>query len=153
MEYHVYWLLKGSCFDFFGDEKYGFFWAKKLMEIWYLLIIGKFLFWSFWECKIRSFFEPKKLWKDDIYWLLKNFCFKLFGDGKYGLFFESKSWWKDDVCWLLRSYCFELSGDGKCGLFSVKKLMKRWYLLRILNLRAWEIRFFVQCIAVYIRYS
>ena len=127
MEYHVYWLLKGSCFDFFGDEKYGFFWAKKLMEIWYLLIIGKFLFWSFWECKIRSFFEPKKLWKDDIYWLLKNFCFKLFGDGKYGLFlsqkvdgkmifagywevivlnflvmgnvvfFQSKNWWKDYI--------------------------------------------------------
>ena len=25
MEYHVYWLLKGSCFKFFGDENVAFF--------------------------------------------------------------------------------------------------------------------------------
>ena len=42
MEYHVYWSLKGFCFEFFGDEKYGIFWAEKLMEIWYLLITEKF---------------------------------------------------------------------------------------------------------------
>ena len=32
MEYHIYWLLKSSCFEFFGDGKYELFWAKKLME-------------------------------------------------------------------------------------------------------------------------
>ena len=103
MEYYVFWLLKISCFEFFGDGKYGllfgqkvdgiywllksscfelhedekydlflsqivdgnmiitdywkifalnfsementvFFWVKKFMERWYLLITGKFLF-------------------------------------------------------------------------------------------------------------
>ena len=30
MKYHLYWSLKSSCFEFFGDEKYGILWAKKL---------------------------------------------------------------------------------------------------------------------------
>ena len=32
-----YWLLKSSCFELFGDGKYGLFLAKKLMKRWYLL--------------------------------------------------------------------------------------------------------------------
>ena len=32
MEYHVYRLLKSSCFELFGGGKYGRFWAKTLME-------------------------------------------------------------------------------------------------------------------------
>ena len=73
-----------------------FFWAKKLMERWYLLITEKFLFWTFRWWEIRSFFESRNWWKDDIYWLLRSSCFELFGNGKYGLFF-SQSWWKDDI--------------------------------------------------------
>ena len=59
MEYHVYWSLKSSCFEFFGDEKYGIFSGKKLMEIWYLLITEKFLFWPFRWWEIRSFLSQK----------------------------------------------------------------------------------------------
>ena len=67
-----------------------FFRAKKVMEIWYLLITEKFLFWTFQRWEIRSFFQPKSWWKDDIYWLLKSSCFELFDDGKYGIFFSQK---------------------------------------------------------------
>ena len=86
-KYDIYWLLKSSYFDLFGNEKYSlflskkvdgnmiftdywkflvlnfpvmgntaFFWVKKLMERWYLLITEKILFWTFQWCQIRSFF-------------------------------------------------------------------------------------------------
>ena len=32
----IYWLLRSSCFELFGDGKYGLFSAKKLMKKWYL---------------------------------------------------------------------------------------------------------------------
>ena len=104
MEYHVYWLLKGYCFEILGDGKYGlfsnqivdgrmifteywkvlvlkfwemgnavFFWAKKLMERWYLLISEKVLFWAFRWWKIRCFFQWKSWWKDDIYLVFFSF--------------------------------------------------------------------------------
>ena len=60
------------------------------MEIWYLLMTGKFLFWTFQWWEIRSFFESRSWWKDDIYWLLRSSCFELFGDGKYSLFSAKK---------------------------------------------------------------
>ena len=50
-----------------------FSWAKKLTEIWYLLITGKFLFWTFRWWEIRSFFQPKSWWKDDIYVVFLSF--------------------------------------------------------------------------------
>ena len=62
--------------------------AKKLMEIWYLLITEKFLFWIFQRWEIRSFVEAKSWQKDGIYWLQKSSCFELFDDGKY--FFSAK---------------------------------------------------------------
>ena len=40
-----------------------FFWAKKLMERWYLLVTEKFLFWNFRWWEIQSFFQKKKLMK------------------------------------------------------------------------------------------
>ena len=43
MEYHVYWLLKSSYFEFSEKENTVFFRAKKLMERWYLLITENFL--------------------------------------------------------------------------------------------------------------
>ena len=63
----IYWLLKSFCFKLFGDRKYGLFWAKTLMEWWYLLITEKFLFWTFQWWEIGSFFQRKCSWKDDIY--------------------------------------------------------------------------------------
>ena len=65
-EYNIYWLLKSSCFDLFGNGEYGLFWAKKLMERWYWLVTEAFLFWTFRWCEIRSSFQAKTWWKDGI---------------------------------------------------------------------------------------
>ena len=83
-----YWKVLVLTFSEMGNTVFS--WAKKLTEIWYLLITGKFLFWTFRWWEIRSFFESRSWWKDDIYWLLRSSCFELFGDGKYGLFFSQK---------------------------------------------------------------
>ena len=89
-KYDTYWLLNSSCFELFGNGKYGLFWDKKLVKISYLLITEMFLFWTFWGWKIRPLFEAKSWWKDDIYWLLKSSCFELFRYGKYGFFWGKK---------------------------------------------------------------
>ena len=84
------------------------------MEMWYLLIAEKFLFWSFWEWEIRPFLSQKvdgnMLFTD--YWkvLILNFS-------------------------VIENMVFFLSQevDGKVmantGLSSAKKLMKTWYIL------------------------
>ena len=36
-KYYIYWLLKISCFELFGDGKYGLFSVKMFMERLYLL--------------------------------------------------------------------------------------------------------------------
>ena len=77
-----YWKVLVLTFSEMGNTVFS--WAKKLTEIWYLLITGKFLFWTFRWWEIRSFFESRSWWKDDIYWLLRSSCFELFGYGKYG---------------------------------------------------------------------
>ena len=59
-----YWKVLVSFFS--GMENTVFFWAKKLMERWYLLATEKFLFWTFWWWEIRSFLQPKGWWKDYI---------------------------------------------------------------------------------------
>ena len=69
--------------------KNGFFWAKKLIERWYLLITGNFLFWSLRSWEIRSVFGPKSWWKDDIYWLLKSSCLN-FSEMRNTVFFWVK---------------------------------------------------------------
>ena len=58
MIFNDYW--KKCYFSFFGDEKYGLFWAKIFLNVWYLSITQKLLFWTFWGWEIRSF-EQKKL--------------------------------------------------------------------------------------------
>ena len=45
--------------ELFGDRKYGLFWAKYLMERWYLMINENFLFWTFPLWYIWSFFSQK----------------------------------------------------------------------------------------------
>ena len=55
----VYWLLRGPCFEFFGDGKCDNFWAKKLMERWYLQFTETLLFSDFLWWKIRSFLTQK----------------------------------------------------------------------------------------------
>ena len=45
--------------NFLGTENTVFFWGKKLMERWYLLVIEKFLFWAFSWWEIWSFLMQK----------------------------------------------------------------------------------------------
>ena len=88
----------------FWRWKIRYFWAKKLMEIWYLQITEKFLFWLvliFSGMRNTAFFDPKSCWKDDIYRLLKSSCFNLFRDGKHGLFLSQKV----DGKMILTDYC------------------------------------------------
>ena len=86
----VYWLLKSICFEFFEDGKYSLYWVKELMEIWYLLITEKFLFWTFREWEIRSFLETKTWWRNDICWLLKRSWFEVFGEWETRSFLRQK---------------------------------------------------------------
>ena len=83
MEYHVYWLLKSSCFEFSREEKYGLFWAKKLMERWNLPITGKLLFWTLRRWEIRSFLSQKVDGKVIFPWSFWAFH-DIPGLGKYG---------------------------------------------------------------------
>ena len=85
MECHVYWLMKSSCFKLSGEEKYGLFWAKKL----YLLIIGKFLFWTFPRWEIRVFLA-KKLMERRYLLITEKALFWTFWRWKNGIFFWAK---------------------------------------------------------------
>ena len=99
----VYWLLKSHCFEFYRGGKYGLFWAKNLMEMWYLLITEK-LFWTFRVWEIQSFLRQKvkeKMIFTD-YW---NVLVLNFSGMENTIFFEGKSWWKGDIFWLLKSSC------------------------------------------------
>ena len=77
MIFTEYWKVLVLIFSEMGNTVVS--WVKKLVEIWYLLITEKFLFWTFRGWEMRSFFESRSWWKDDIYWLLSS-CFELFGD-------------------------------------------------------------------------
>ena len=66
-----YW--KGLVLNFLLMGNTVFFWVKKLMKRWYLLVTENFLFWTFWWWEIRSFFQPKFRWKDDIYMVFLSF--------------------------------------------------------------------------------
>ena len=85
-----------------------------MTEIWYLLITGKVLFWTFRWWEIRSFFESRSLWKDDIHCLLRSICFELFGNGKYGIFFSQKVDGKMIFTWSLWAF-YDIPGPGKYG--------------------------------------
>ena len=86
----VYWLLKSHRFEFFGGGIYGLFWAKKLMEIWYLLITEMFLFWTFRGWKMRSFLREKVDGKIIFtgYWKVLVLSFSVMENV---VFFETKS--------------------------------------------------------------
>ena len=110
------------------------FWAKNLMKMWHLMIIEKFLFWSFQEWEIRSSFEPQSWWKDDIYWLLKIFCFELFGDEKYSLFLGQEVDGKMIFTGYWEVLVLNFSVLGNTVFFSVKMFMERWYYLGLFKL-------------------
>ena len=147
--------LESSVFKFSEMENTVFSRAKKLMEVWYLLIAEKLLFWTFQRWEIRSFLSQKvdgKIIFTD-YWKVLILNFTEIGNT---VFFEPKSWWKDDIYWLLKSSCFELFDDGKYGLFFSQKvdgkMIFTWSFWAFhWNSRIWEIWFFVQCISLAIK--
>ena len=128
MTFIDYW--KDVVLDFSGMENTVFFWDKKLMKRWYLLITEMFLFWTFQGRKIRSFFEAKSWSKDDTYQLMKSFCFELFRDGKCGLFWDKtlmERWYllitKKFMFWATKKFLFWTFRWWEYGLFLAKKLM------------------------------
>ena len=90
---YIYWLLKSSCFELFGNGKYGLFWDKKLMQRLYFLVTEKFLFWTtekflfwtFWWWEIRSFLAKKVVVKVIFSWSFWAF-YDIPGPGKQGFF-------------------------------------------------------------------
>ena len=50
-------------FSEMGNTNTVFFWAKKLIERWHLVVTGKVLFWTFQWWKIRSFLIQEVGWK------------------------------------------------------------------------------------------
>ena len=128
-----YWKVLVLIFSGIGNTV--LFWAKKVMERWYLLIPEKFLFWFFREWEIRSFFQSRSWWKDDIYWFLRSSCFDLFGDGKHDLFIIQEIDGKMIFAWYfwafhdipgLRKYGFSRSDDGvTCHTFQLQSQIKK----------------------------
>ena len=131
--------------NFSEMQNTGFFWLKKLMERWYLLITEKFLVWSFWRWKIRSIFEPKSCLKNDISRLIKSSFFELFGDGKYVPCLSEKGDGKMIFTDYWKVLILNFLGMGNTLIFWAKKLMERWYLLvtekfLFWTFQRWEIR-------------
>ena len=96
-----YWKVLVLTFSEMGNTVFS--WAKKLTEIWYLLITGKFLFWTFRWWEIRSFLSQEVDGKIIFtgYWKVLVLNFSGMGNT---VFFQSKSWWKDDIYMVLLSF-------------------------------------------------
>ena len=89
-----YWKVLVLTFSEMGNTVFS--WAKKLTEIWYLLITGKFLFWTFRRWEIRSFLSQEVDGKMIFtgYWevLVLNVSVM-----RNTVFFQPKSWWKNGI--------------------------------------------------------
>ena len=111
-----YWKVLVLTFSEMGNTVFS--WAKKLTEIWYLLITGKFLFWTFQWWEIRFFLSQEVDGKMIFtgYWevLVLNVSVM-----ENTAFFQPKSWWKDGIYVVFLSFL--------------------WYS------RTWEIWLFAQC--------
>ena len=69
----IYWLLESSCFELFGDGKCGLFLRQKVDRKMILIDYWKVLVFNFLEIGNTFFFEPKSWWKDDIYLAFLSF--------------------------------------------------------------------------------
>ena len=81
MVFTDYWKVIVLNFSEMGNTVFS--WAKKLTEIWYLLITGLFLFWTFRWWEILSFFSQKFDGKMIFAWSFRAFH-DIPGPGKYG---------------------------------------------------------------------
>ena len=122
MEYHVYWLLKISCFEFFGDWKYDLFLNQ--------IVNGNMIFTGYWKVLVlnvsrmrnKGLFLSQKVDGKMMftnYWKVLVFSWT-FQWWEISSFLQPKSCWKDDIYLVFLSF--------------------PWYF------RTWEIWFFVQCI-------
>ena len=93
----TYRLLKSSCFELFGDKKYGLFWVKKLIEKIIFTYYGKVFGWNFSVVENTVFFWVKKLMERWHLLVTEKFWFWTFRWWKIWSFFQLKSWWKDDI--------------------------------------------------------
>ena len=145
LEWNIaYWLLRGPCFEFYGDGKHGLFEPKRWWkyDVYWLL---KVLVLKFSGMENAVFLKSKSCWKDDISWLLKSSCLQLFGDEKmkrsYLLIIEMLFLWATEKFlfwtfqwWEIRSF-LQSKRWCKDHIYFVF-LSFSWYS------RTWEVRFF-----------
>ena len=105
MEYHVYWKLKSSRFELFGDKKYGLFLSQEVDR--------KMIFTDYWEVLVLNFsvmgntvfFHQKSWWKHDIYVVFLSFLW------------YSRTW---EICFFAQCYYL------KHSLFSYGRKLLLW---------------------------
>ena len=107
-----YWKVLVLTFSEMGNTVFS--WAKKLTEIWYLLITGKFLFWTFRWLEIRSFFWVKKLMERWYLLVIEKFLFWTFHWWKIRSFFSQKVGGKTIFTWSFLFF-YDIPGPGKYG--------------------------------------
>ena len=119
MEYHDNWLLKSSCFQFFGDGKYSLFLSQN--------VDGNMIFTDHWKVLVLNFSEmgntviflSQKVDWNIIFVDYRKVLVLNFSEIANTVFFEPKSWWKDDIYLVFLNFS--------------------WYS------RTWGIWFFLQC--------
>ena len=125
-KYDIYWLLKSSCFDHFGNGKYGLFWAKRLMERRYLIFTG------YWRVLVLNF----SVMGNTVFFWVKKLMQRW-----YLLVNEKFLFWTFRWC-KIRSF-FQSKSSWKDDIYLIF-LSFPWYS------RTWEIWFFAQCPFIFI---
>ena len=103
-KYDIYWSLKSSCFDHFGNGKYGLFLIQK--------VDGKIIFTDYWKVLVLNF---SVLGNTGFFWVTKlmewwyllvpeKFLFWTFRWWEIRPFCKPKSWWKDGIYLVFLSF-------------------------------------------------
>ena len=118
-----YWKVLVLTFSEMGNTIFS--WAKKLTEIWYLLITGKFLFWTFWWWEIRSFLSQEVDGKIIFagYWEVIVLNFLVMGIRS---FFSQKVYGKMIFTWSFWAF-YDIPGPWKYG-FSGSNISTKWFI-------------------------
>ena len=104
MEYHVYWLLKASCLEIFGDGKYSLFSSQKVDGNMIFINYRKVLVLNFSEMGNKVFFWVKKLTERWYLLITEKFLFWSFRWWEIWYLFQSKIWWKDYIYLVFLSF-------------------------------------------------
>ena len=97
-KYKIYWLLESSCFELFGDGKYGLFFSQN--------IDGNMIFTDYWKVLVLNF----SVIGNTVFFLSQEVDGKMIFTG----------YWEVLV--------LNFSVMGNTVFFSAKKLMERWFL-------------------------